>query len=187
MAEQSFEYHARRGRRAGQDVDPRRAGRRQGARPAVARGADAVHLQACRGHARRPCRHRRDRRLGDPDQGRGHSGRGRRRHRLRHDGGAHLAARRATCPTIWRAIRARDRAGGAARPRRRPRQARQGQLGRPAAGDRRGLGDARRALQARSPTNIRSSRRRTTSSISARSAPATTSSSSASTRRTACG
>ena len=41
-----------------------------------------------------------------------------------------------------------DRAGGAARPRRRPRQARQRRWGDPPADDRRGLGDARRALRA---------------------------------------
>ena len=47
--------------------------------------------QPRRGDAGRALRHGRDGRLGDPDQGRDHAGRGRRRHRLRHDGGAHDA------------------------------------------------------------------------------------------------
>ena len=62
-----------------------------------------------------------------------------------------------------------------------------GSWGDPPAGDRRGLGDARRALRSGSPTNIRGSRTRTTSCISARSAPATISSSSASTPSSASG
>ena len=63
-----------------------------GARAAAQRRAPAVHPPPRRGHARRALGHRRDRRLRDPDQGRDHPGGGRRRHRLRHDGGAHHAA-----------------------------------------------------------------------------------------------
>ena len=49
-------------------------------------GLDAVHPPAPRADARRPPGQGRHRRLGHPDARRDHPGRGRRRHRLRHDG-----------------------------------------------------------------------------------------------------
>ena len=103
MAEQSFEYmHVEGGAPVkmwtkGVPVDDK-------ARDQLSRAAQMPFIfKHVAVDARRPCRHRRDRRLGDPDQGRGDPGRGRGRHRLRHDGGAHLAARARTCPTIWKA------------------------------------------------------------------------------------
>ena len=72
-----------------QDVDARRARRRRRRRAQLANTAKMPFVfKHRRGDARRARRHRRDRRLGDPDEGRDHSGGGRRRHRLRHDGGA---------------------------------------------------------------------------------------------------
>ena len=92
---------ARRGQRAHQDVDTRCSRRREGAPATGPRGIHALHLQACRGDARRSCRHRRDGRIGDRHQGRDHSGGGGRGHWLRHDGGAHLADR-VDLPDNWK-------------------------------------------------------------------------------------
>ena len=88
-------------RRAAEDVDARRAGRRRGQAPARQRRAPADRLQAHRGDARRALRHRRHRRLGDPDPQGDHPGRGGRGHRLRHDGLQDHADAPTTCPTTW--------------------------------------------------------------------------------------
>ena len=79
------------------------------------RRAPAHRLHARRGDAGRALRHRRDRRLGDPDPQGHHPGGGRRRHRLRHDRGAHHADRRRPAGQAGAAARG-DRARRAARP-----------------------------------------------------------------------
>ena len=86
------------------------------ARPIAQRRLAAVHPQPHRGDARRALGHRRDRGLGDPDQGRDHSRRRRRRYRLRHDGGAHLAHGQGSAGFAC-ALARRDRAQRAARQR----------------------------------------------------------------------
>ena len=89
-----------------QELDARRAGRGRGARAArrTSRGCRSSTSWV----AAMPDVH-----LGIgatvgsviPTQGRDHPGGGRRRHRLRHDGGADDAARRATCPTTCAPMR----------------------------------------------------------------------------------
>ncbi len=82
---------------------------------------DAVHLPPPGGDARRASGQGLDHRQRDPDAGRDHSGRGRRRHRLRHDGRAHHADRRRPARQPARPAQ-RDRARRAARPHHAPRR-----------------------------------------------------------------
>ena len=124
---------------------------------------------------------RRDRRQRDPDQGRDHPGGGRRRHRLRDDGGRRPASMRAICPDNLKAIRTAIEKRRAARPHRTTAErgdrgawhdipgAQSGSVGGAEAALRR---DPRQASEARSRQPLRTT--------SARSAPATTSSRSAS-------
>ena len=111
------------------------------ARPAAAqRRAAAVHPQVGRGDARRALGHRRDRRQRDPDRRRDHPGRGRRRHRLRHDGGADDADAPRPARRPARAAHG-DRARGAARPHRQRRPQRPRRVGATRrAAQRRGVG-----------------------------------------------
>ena len=172
-------------RRAHQDVDARRAGGRRGQAPAGQRRAPAHRLQAHRGHAGRALRHRRDRRLGDPDAEGHHPGRGRRGHRLRNDGLQDHAAAPRTCRTTWRrcvrrssarcrtAVR-RARATPARGARCRARSTRRGRELEPR---------LRRAL----PRLPEAGARPTTAPTWARWEPATTSSRSASTNRASSG
>ena len=120
------------------------------------------------------------------DQGRDHPGRGRRRHRLRHDGGAHHAHAPATCPTTSRTLRSGDRGGGAARRHRAQGrlEGRRAERGRRACSPTAAWPSGLEALEDEAPGHPQGAERRRTS---ARSAAATTSSRSASTRRSACG
>ena len=119
-----------------------------------------------------------------PTARRDHPGRGRRRHRLRHDGGAHHADAPATCPTTWRKLRSASRRR--CRMAQRPRTASATTACRTRVETRR-CGSRTRP---RGSTSSRPSTRRShdphrqAASSSARSAAATTSSRSASTRRT---
>ena len=129
--------------------------------------------------------HRRDRRQRHPDRGRDHPGGGRRRHRLRHDGGARPRSTREQLPDNLQPLRTAIESGGAARPHRQRRARRSRRVAR-ACRRRRATrvdGAGRRATSAIVDKHPQASARATTSTTSARSAPATTSSRSASTRR----
>ncbi len=102
---------------ADQGLDARRARRGRGEAAAAEHRVAAVHLPLDRGHARRPPRHGRDGRQRDPDDAGDHPGGGRRRHRLRHDGGADVAQRERPAGQP-RAAAQRHRAGRPARPHR---------------------------------------------------------------------
>ena len=174
--------------RADQGMDPRRGDR--------GRRADAAgeHRRGCRSSSvtSRSCRTSTSgigATVGSvvPTRGRDHPGGGRRRHRLRHDGGADRSLDASSCPDSLKPLRTaiekavphgRTANGGARRSRR---------VARRPAGAGQGVGEARARVQADRREAPASSARATTSTTSARSAPATTSSRSASTRRSTCG
>ena len=110
------------------------AGGGGGASAAGERRAAAVHPSPRGGDAGRALGAGRHRRRGDPLPRRDRAGGGRRGHRLRHDGGAHLADL-APASRLAGVAAGFDRAGGAARPHRQgPGGARPRRLARPAAG-----------------------------------------------------
>ncbi len=121
--------------------------RGRGASAARQRRAAAVRPRLGRGDARRALGHRRDGRQRDPDARRDHPGRGRRRHRLRHDGGADEPHGERSAREPARTA-PRDRARGPARPHGQPRRARQGRVAGRARTLAGGLEGARRRLPA---------------------------------------
>ena len=99
-----------------------------------------------------------------PTLRRDHPGGGGRGHRLRHDGGADDAQRRATCPTTCAPLRSAIERGGAARPRQARRQGRPRRVGRASrAAIASAWARARAGLRSASPTSTERSRRATTS------------------------
>ena len=122
-----------------------------------------------------------------PTRGRDHPGRGRRRHRLRHDGRQdHADGERPARQPGGAALG--DRARGAARPHRPAARAIRGAWGKIAGPVDAALGDARPRVRASSAAkHPQLGEDQQPSPTSARSAPATTSSRSASTRRSASG
>ena len=188
MGERSaLRSHGGAGRRPGEELDARRRVRGRGAPAAPQRREPAVHPPLGGRDAGRALGHRRDRRQRDPDRRRGDSGRGRGRHRLRNDRGAHESCAR-DLPDDLEGHPQRDRESGAARADAGPAGAARSRRVGPRAAARRGrLGAARARLRADLREAPGAAQQPTTRPISARSAPAITSSRCASTRPIASG